>query len=402
MSDALNEQHTKPLHEICQLVVGNCYQQIMGEDVAAPYVIGAPGGGKTASLQALCETNYWGIVSTHFALKPLEETGGIPQFETFVVGGQEILGTTWSFPDIMKSLFLESERIINLHNTMFKEKKLARKNPMVIWLLDDMHLCSAVHNAMLYELLTERKLREYKIPKNVAIVLAGNHASSKAGAKVMFSAIVNRSALFPVHTSFDYWKKHFAIPNGIHPAVMSFLENDQYNQFFHETEQVDVPWGSPRSWSRLSNMISTHEKWYSKSMAEDLTLYVATAHVGKVGASEFANYYHIFSKFDIPAILAASEKFELPDNPVDRYALAYALTSDFAGRKDRKNISEAFSRILFKYIKDHADLGLMVVHEILNIEKILNKRDLYLTVANHLNNFEPGITENLIAEVTDV
>jgi len=397
----LENQHTKALHEVVSLTALNCHQQIAGQDVAAPYIVGAPGGGKTSSLYNLCNTNYWGLVSTHFALKPLEETGGIPQFENVTIGGEKLLGTTWSFPDIMKSLYLESDRVIQHHEELYSSGKIQQKNPMVIWLLDDMHLCSAVHNAMLYELLTERKLREYPVPKNVAIVLAGNHASSKAGAKVMFSAIVNRCVMFPVHTSFSAWKNNFAIAAGVHPAIISFLENDQYNQFFHEEEQVDTPWGSPRSWTRLSNMLTTYESWYNKAMSDDLSLYVSSGHVGKEGGSEFATYYNIFSKFDIPAVLANADKFDLPDNPVDRYALAYALTSHYAGRKDRKTITLEFTQILYKYIKDHPDLGLMLIHEILNLEKILNQRTIFMDVSNELNRIEPGITEQLLGEISD-
>ena len=36
----------------------------------------------------------------------------------------------------------------------------------------------------------------------------------------------------------------------------------------------------------------------------------------------------------------------------NRYALAYALTSYFAGRNDRQIIVSSFSQIIYKYIKD--------------------------------------------------
>ena len=393
MTTEIDTSNHKALHEVIDITIGNCYLQTQGVDVAIPYIVGAPGGGKTASIKGTATTHGFGMVSTHFALKPLEETGGIPQFENLEINGEKMLGTIWSFPDIMKHLYQTAEKMPNDRNG---------NKQMVIWLLDDMHLMSAIHNAMMYELLTERKLRDYALPENVAIVLAGNHASNKAGAKTMFSAIINRVALLPIFTSFDAWKTDFAIPNKIHPAIVSFLENDQYNQFFHEEEQVATPWGSPRAWSRLSNWIRAQEQWYNKTMKDDMMLYIAGGHVSKEAASQFQQYYGIFTKFDIEAILEAGDKYRLPDDPVDRYALAYALTSHFAGRKDRNTIVFPFSQILHKYIQDHQDLGLMVIHEIINIEKILNKRNLFISISNELNKIEPGITEKLLKEVTSV
>lgn len=384
----IDTSNQKPLHEVIEMTIDNCVLQTRNIDVAIPYIVGAPGGGKTASIQAIASNHNWGLVSTHFALKPLEETGGIPQFEKIEIDGKPALGTIWSFPDIMKQLYKTAE-------------KHCGENEIVIWLLDDMHLMSAVHNAMMYELLTEHKLREFAIPKNVAMVLAGNHASSKAGAKTMFSAIINRVCLMPVYTEFLAWKSHFAIPNSIHPAIVSFLEHDQYNQFFHEEEQVSTPWGSPRAWTRLSNVLSAQEQW-GRTMNTSTILYLSSGHVSNEAASQFQQYYDIFAKFDIPDILNKCETYKIPDDAVNRYALAYALTSHFAGKKDRNTIVTPFAKIIHKYIKEYQDLGLMIVHEIINIEKILNKRNLFINISNELNKIEPGITEFLLKDVTNV
>ena len=380
-----NDQYTKEINEVMKIVTSNVYMQVNGLDVAYPYVVGAPGGGKTTALTTLCSQLGWDLISTHFALKPLEETGGIPQFKNIKIKGKDTLATIWSFPDIMKELYLAAE-----------------KSKIVIWLLDDIHLCGTVHMAMLYELLTERKLRDYKLPKNVAIVLAGNHGDNKAGAKTMFSAIINRIALFPVYTSYSGWKLNFAIKNKIHPAIMSFFGNSKYDQFFHEKEQVDSPWGSPRSWTRLSNLISQLEKWKKQELSSDELLYLAQGHVSKESASEFLQYYKIFMKFKIEDILKNADDFELPDSPVNKYALAFALCNHYSRLQDPNTIIKQFSKIIYKYITDSPDLGIMIIHEIIDVEKCLNRRNLYSRLSTELNILEPGITSKLLKEITDV
>lgn len=384
---SLNEQNEKPLKEAVELAMMNCYMQVQGIDVAYPYIAGAPGGGKTWSIGDLCRKSKWGLISTHFPLKPYEETGGIPQFNEVTVNGEKCLGTTWSFPDVMGEMYKLAEQY---------------KDTQVVWLLEDMHLCGAVHMGLLYELLTERKLREYHLPKNVSIVLLGNHGSNKAGAKTVFSAIINRIFMMPTFSSFEDWKMDFAIPNNIHKAIVSWLQNEQNEQFFHEEEQVDTPWCSPRAWTRLSNYMQNYEHWFDKPMEEDKLLYLAAGHVSKTAASNFTTYYKIFSKFNIEEDLKNANNFQIPQDPINRYAFAFALLSHMTGAKDRKNQIPNFAKLVYKYLKDHQDLGLMIMHEIINIAKVTKNNNFYLNTAKELNTIENGITRRLLDDVINV
>ncbi len=390
------EEKSFSLDKAIKLVTTNFMMQINEMDVAYPYFQGAPGGGKTASLQALgnglefmgkkYETS---VISTHFALKPPEETGGIPQFENIQIDGQNILATIWSFPDIMKELYKLSDK--------YKDK-----DGLVIWLLDDMHLCGPVHLAMLYELLTERKLREFKVPKNVAICLAGN-TSNKAGAKTMFSAIVNRVFLCPVHTEFENWKNNFAIPNKFHIGVRSFLENDMYQQFFHEDEQVDSAWGSPRSWTRFASMIQIMEQMNDgKTLNSDEILYICTGHVGKSAASDFVSFYKIFNRFDLDHILNNIDDYTLPDSSVDRYALAFAGVNYYINNHKDKNIIENFAKMVIKYGEESPELSIMIMKEIINNEKLLNMKTLYTKVALKIEEFNETIFNEILNEIVDL
>lgn len=378
------EIQKKEINDAMKMAVENCYLQINGVDVMIPYIAGAPGGGKTQATHQLGQIlDKCAVLSTHFAITPYEEHSGIPQFTKVMINNKEEIGTVWSFPSIMKSLY-----------------ELAEKNNIVIWLLDDMHLCGAIHMSLLYELLTERKLRDYHLPNNVAIILAGNHGHNKAGSKTMFSAIVNRVFMMPVFTGYDEWKKNFAIKNNVHNAITSFLKNDKYKSYFHEEEQVDSPWGSPRSWTRFSNFLQANENWHGNIKESDI-LYIGQGHVSKAAASEFTMYYKIFSKFDIPKIFEGYKEFELPDSTIDQYALAYAMCSHITSISDTKIIIEPFSHIIYKYIKETPDLGLMIIHEILDIERFMNKRNIYINVSRELNNLEPGITNDLLKQVSD-
>ncbi len=277
----------RSLHEVIDIIDTMCDMQVKGLDSAIPYLRGNPGGGKTESIRAMAMENGDEFISCHFALKQPEDLGGIPQFTTFKNGKNEILSTKWSIPEILETLIRASDRA-------------KKKNKKVIFFLDDIHRSGPFHVTALFELLSERKIRDIALPDNVALVLAGN-GSIKAGAQLTNSAIINRCSVFDVYTDFDYWSEHFALPNKFNPHIHSFLKNDRYKHFFHEEEDIEKPWGSPRSWTKLSNLVNLMFEKKQKMPADKLS-YICQAHVGDKAAKEFVAYYQIISKFKIHEI----------------------------------------------------------------------------------------------------
>jgi hypothetical protein len=274
-------------------------------------------------------------------LKQPEDLGGIPQFTTFDYGEEKVLSTKWSIPEILE--------------TLIKSSELAqKKKKKVIFFLDDIHRSGPFHVTALFELLSERKIRDIKLPDNVALVLAGN-GSIKAGAQLTNSAIINRCSVFDVYTDFDYWSEHFALPHKFNQHIHSFLKNSRYQHFFHEDEDIEKPWGSPRSWTKLSNLINVIFEKKSKISADKLS-YICQAHVGDKAAKEFVAYYQIISKFKIHEIfkfinnsLHETSLSETIDETIEKtkssvsdelqfYALSHASVIEFLQKtpKERK------------------------------------------------------------------
>lgn len=405
-------KHSMPLHDVVNdLMVFNCVLQTAGDDfslkrggVAIPYVISQPGAGKTSSFVDLCMRLGWGLIVVHLAMKPIEELGGIPDFRDIEIDGQKYPGTVWSIPDLIGQLY----------------QMEAKNLPGVFLCFDDVHLCGSTYLGLMQEFFTERTMRGYKVPDSVAICLFGN-STNKAGAKVLSSAITNRCCMMPIVADYESWRKNFALGTlsepaklgfdaiklrelakqitRVHPAVTSFLGRDSYSKFWHEEEQVDSPWASPRSWTRFSNWLFAYELVHGRIMEDHYCLYLGTGHVGKEAASEFVKYYKIFSKFDIPHILNTVEQYTLPTSPVDQYALAYAMTSHYCNDKNRKSIVNSFAKFILKYFDELPDLALMVVREILDTENIVNKRTLYIDLTTELNMLRPGVTYSLLKDV---
>jgi hypothetical protein len=398
----------KPLKECLNLILENVLIQTKGgknekwkqffnsididNDIQFPYLEGPPGGGKTTGLMNFFKNYPYAdivLVSTHLSQKPIEEIGGIPQFDKLTINGEEKLATIWSFPDIMKTLYEKAET-----------------HEIVVWLLDDSHLLTPTHMALLYELLTEKKLRDYKLPDNVAIVLAGNKGN-KAGAKTKFSAIVNRIDFMPVYTPLEDWVNDFAILNKVHPAVISFLKHDQYKAYFHEEEKVDEPWGSPRSWTRLANFLSFKEIFNNnKPLESHMVLYLAQGHVSNDAANKFTTYYSVYKQFNCEDILRNVDKVQLPEDLIDRYSMIFAVADYFLGlEKDKRNrLYDNFAKLIIKYKNENsAELAISTIQYVRDVSKYrLNNYQITTKIWDSMNKFDPEITNEFCDALIDI
>ena len=384
---------TYPLNKALKIVIENCYLQVNKHEVLIPYLSGPPGMGKTRTIQKICAERHWCVISIHLAMKPIEELGGIPRFKKITYFGNTINTTVWTLPDIMKELYEKSEEVTKLHDKLYDEGIIKVKNPVVILMLDDIHLAGEDTEPLLFECLTERKIREHALTPITALVLLGNHGLNKAGARTMNAAIMNRVMLMDSHADYDYWKSNFALEN-VHPSIVSFLGNDNYKKYFHEEELTDLPWASPRTWTGLSTHIKAKEAWERTVSSEDI-LYMAIGSVGKEAATYFSEYYSIFSKFNIPYILSKGLEYILPTAPLDRYALSYALVSFYIESKEKKKIVNSVSTIIYLFSKKYPDLLLMILNEIKGLN---NSTYLFTDILSCLKQIDQTIIPTLLKD----
>jgi hypothetical protein len=396
----------KPLHEILGSILSwNIYAQLKGTEVAKPYIQGRPGGGKTASLVAMCKQYNWNLFHLHLPLIPIEDISGLPQFEKIMVNGEMVEGTRWTFPEMLSEIYkLTGESYTN------KQGKVEPK-PCIVF-LDDMHLASPSHLALGFELFSERKLRTYKIPDNVAFVLAGN-ASTGAGTKTQNSAITNRLSLFPIHTSFDHWKQEFAYPNGVNDKIVSFLSRETYQRWFHEDEVVNKAWGSPRSWTYLSNMLNMIEDANGGEVEQSTLSYLANAHVSGTAASEFVSFYHIYSKTQMDKIFDGTKSIKCPEEELDKYIYMIAAGNEYINRfaketsKDKKNkLIEKVCEIICAVADKNSEIAISGVKSIMDIERAISKKDnaktSYIEIARTLKIMKSGISGRVSQDIRKI
>jgi len=368
--------NSKPLHEVLPIVKGQC--ELFMKDpssVMVPFLAGKPGGGKTESIRE--EFSDFGIFSLHLAYHPIEEISGIPLVQKISFNNEEYDGTKWTLPDIISEIY-----------------RMANEYEKVLLFIDDFHLCSPALMNYGYQLFTEKRIRNYELPKNCTILLAGNY-STKSGAKSISSGVTNRCSIYFVHTDYEYWKEHFAIPNGINYKILGFLDNTKYNSYFHEDETINKPWGSPRSWTKFSRLINELEDAIG-TIDNDMLLYLAQAHISVEAASKFAIEYNIFSKIDTKHIFDTDE---IKLDNVNVYSYGKACLNEFYNRlknKDGKHF-KTMAKILVMIAKNNFELTISLLKDIILNEKIFKRKNLFETIINTINDIDSNLKERMLS-----
>lgn len=381
----------KPLHKVIKTVKALAFLQTQTQEIAIPYILGPPGIAKTAMLVDMCRKEKWNLLVTHYGLRPIEEVSGIPNFQNIELDGKTVLGTQWSLPDILTDIY-----------------RINDPNKITIWFLDDMHLASPSLIALGYELFSERKLRGHQIPPNVAFVLAGN-TSSKAGAKTMFSAVINRCAMLPVYLDFNQWKNDYAFPMGLNSKIISFLSNSKNQRYAQEEEKInmDAGWASFRSWTRFSNLLNPMEEFY-KDVPTDQILYYGAAHVGEEAASEFSTYYKIFSQVETVKIFKREIPIKVPDDLTGQYVYTMANISEFFNlylKKDlqqtaKNDLIQIMSEILLELANVRTEMATTGLKEIAVTESALHLRNIYIKIHTNINMKNPTIAARISKDIT--
>lgn len=184
--------------------------------------------------------------------------------------------------------------------------------------LDEMNSAPPAVQATGYQLILNRRIGEYILPKGWSVVAAGNRASDRAIVHAQPSALANRF----VHLDFDVdpeeWR-HWAMRNNLHTDLRAFIAFRPH--LLHAFDAANNPraFPTPRSWAFVDSI-------YKSNLPPSDELEVIKGTVGEGAAVEFSSFVRLIK--DLPTvdqILIDPDGAKMPDSPASRYAIASAL-----------------------------------------------------------------------------
>jgi hypothetical protein len=299
------------------------------------YIQGQPGIGKSELLKSICKENNWNLKIVYMSILPLEQITGLPFKDN------EKNNVTWSKPII-----------VDFETGMEVEFDKDDNRPTILF-FDDAHTIDKLKQNYLFQLLTYRSLNNWKLPKNVVMVFAGNRLDDRANFVTINSAAVNRFQFYTMEVVLKEWME-WAVENNVHPTVLGFLEYINDPTFFIGQPRENEPYPTPRSWTYLSDMLKSIDKNIDMKMRDEYVISAAYGQVGAEAAEEFVKFYKLYSKYNPEEIFKNNPEgvvnfIENLQNRIEQYACMIRLAQHMVSLITN-NDKDVYGKILEKYM----------------------------------------------------
>ena len=133
-------------------------------------------------------------------------------------------------------------------------EELASQYPVVVLFLDEMNSAAPAVQAAGYQLILNRRIGKYVLPKNVVIVAAGNRESDKGVTYRMPSPLANRFVHLEMRVDHASWE-HWAVQNQIHKDVVGYIGFSKQDLFDFDPRAASRSFATPRSWTFVSELL---------------------------------------------------------------------------------------------------------------------------------------------------
>jgi hypothetical protein len=124
----------------------------------------------------------------------------------------------------------------------------------IILFLDEMNSAPPAVQAAAYQLVLNRRVGQYTLPENVAIIAAGNRETDKGVTYRMPSPLANRFVHFEMRVDFESWLD-WAVQNGIESSVVGYLSQYKVDLFDFDPTSSSRSFATPRSWTFVSEQL---------------------------------------------------------------------------------------------------------------------------------------------------
>lgn len=287
-----------------------------------PFILGAPGGGKSAcAREVINELGIDNVVEFTASLRDPVDVLGTPNNT-----GEY---TKWTPPE-----------------EFYQLRQGVGKAALILEELSDAPV--PMQNA-LCGIIYDRRAGNLPLSDELFIIATGNRTEDKSGANRITSKLANRTRRFDFVENVDDWT-NWALDNDIDPVLIQFirfrpglLSDFDPNRFANPT---------PRAWERV-NLIPS-------SLDSALFFDNVAGEVGEGAAAEYTGFKRIYDALpNIDALLLDPKNADVPDDP----AVLYAITGALA----RKATKDNFDRVATYINRLSPEFGVMTVKDAMKL-----------------------------------
>ncbi len=240
-------------------------------------LMGAPGIGKTAIMEQVARECGVGLVAYSITHHTRQSAMGLPFISHKNYGGKEYAVTEYTMSEIIGAVYDKMEE------TGLKEG---------ILFIDEINCVSETLAPAMLQFLQAKTFGSHKVPEGWIIVAAGNPPEYNKSVREFDVVTLDRVKKIDVEPDFTAWKE-YAWKQGLHGAVLSYLEIKKNHFYAMETTVDGKRFATARGWEDLSNMLRVYEEL--GIAADEGLIYQYLQH--KKIAKDFANYLDLYEKY---------------------------------------------------------------------------------------------------------
>lgn len=238
------------------------------------------------------------------------------------------------------------------------DEETASQYPVVVLFLDELNSAAPSVQAAAYQLILNRRVGKYRLPKNVVMVAAGNRESDKGVTYRMPTPLANRFIHLEMKTDFAAYQI-WAVQNKIHQDVVGYLSFAKQDLYDFDSKSSSRAFATPRTWTFVSELLQNDD-----GDDETLTNLVAGT-VGEGLAVKFMAHRKFSSRLPQPEDILAGKVHELEIKEVSAmYSLVISMCyelKDAVARKIPDKEFHAMADNFFGYMMKNFETELVVM-----------------------------------------
>jgi ATPase family associated with various cellular activities (AAA) len=236
---------------------------------------------------------------------------------------------------------------------------------------DEMSAAPPSVQAATYQVILNRKIGTYELPKDAVIVAAGNRVKDKGVAYNMPMPLANRFSHVTLDVSIDDWKE-WALLNRVHKDVVGYLSFQPNDLMNFQPSTDSYAFATPRSWFFASELLQEPNKdgdMVDVRLPDEVLGDLIKGTVGEGPGIKFMTYRKQAANLPNAKDILEGKVTKLNSKQIDvmyalTTALCYELNDAAKNAKTDSKANDAFQGkvdVFFRFIMDNFEDELAVM-----------------------------------------
>ena len=224
--------------------------------------------------------------------------------------------------------------------------------------LDELNSAPPAVQAAAYQLILNRRVGTYELPKGVDVVAAGNRDGDRGVTYRMPAPLANRFIHLEAKVDFDDFQE-WAVMNNVHPEVLGYVGFAKQDLYDFDPKSPSKAFATPRSWVFVSDLLKDDD-----TDVDTLHNLIAGA-VGDGLAVKFMAHRKIAGRMPKPEDILSGKVTDLNVKEVSAmYSLVISMCYELKGAVEKKLDSKEFHNMadnFFAYMMKNFETELVVM-----------------------------------------